>query len=92
MKPSQVAKLAAQTPKWPELRVTLTDPAGITVSGLTTPLTTDDPPAEAVARAAAQARVNGRPIRVTVTTTTGEVNRRVPDPDQRRGGRGCRPG
>ena len=81
-KAAQVAELDASTPRWPEIALMLTDPASITVSGVTTTLTGDDPQREAVLLAARHASSNGRPIRMRVTTA-GRVQRVIVTADHR---------
>ena len=82
MKAAQTAQLDASTPRWPEIALALTDPASITVSGVTTALTGDDPQADAVIRAARHAAGTGRPIRMRVTTPGG-VQRVIVTPQGR---------
>ena len=80
---ARAAKLDQQTPKWPELRVTIN--AGhstVTASGITHDLTSDDPQSEAVTFAAEQARSNGKPIRMTATMAAGDVHRMIITPQR----------
>jgi hypothetical protein len=71
MKPG-TPKIDATTPAWPVVLVRLGEPPSVFVNGATTPLTSADPQAEAVARAARQARSLRRPVRMTVTTSAGD--------------------
>ncbi len=77
------AKLDATTPKWPVVEANLADPPTVTVGGVTTEVTGDDPQRQIVALAAAQARGNGRPIRARVTTPGGQVHRLIVTPTGR---------
>jgi len=80
---ARAAKLDQQTPKWPELRVSISDGhSSISASGITHDLTSDDPQTEAVTFAADQARTNGKPIRMTATMATGDVHRMIVTPDR----------
>lgn len=65
------------TPRWPEAQVNLTAPASVTISGVSTPLTSSDVQAEAVALVAKQADAHGHPIRVKASTTDGWVQRMI---------------
>jgi len=80
---ARAAKLDQQTPKWPELRVSINDShSSISASGITHDLTSDDPQSEAVTFAADQARTNGKPIRMTATMATGDVHRMIVTPER----------
>lgn len=78
MKTLPADRLDRDTPKWPEVRITLGDNPTVTVSGVETP--TDDE-ATALARTAAQARTLGRPIRARVTTAAGALHRLIVSTD-----------
>ena len=80
---ARTARLDRDTPKWPELRVTLGDPSTIYISGIAHPLDSEDPQADAVAQAADVARDNGHPIRMTATDAdTGTVDRMIVTADR----------
>lgn len=80
---ARAAKLDQQTPKWPELRVSISDSAStISASGITHDLAGDDPQSAAVTFAAEQARTNGKPIRMTATMATGDVHRMIITPER----------
>ena len=80
---ARAAKLDQQTPKWPELRVTITPTAStISASGITHQLTGDDPQKAAVTFAADHARRNGKPVRMTATMHTGDVHRMIVTPER----------
>ena len=80
---ARAAKLDQQTPKWPELRVSIAEHGStISSSGITHPLTGDDPQTAAVTFAADQARRNGQPIRLTATMPAGDVHRMIITPDR----------
>ena len=79
---ARVAELDASTPRWPEIALALTDPASITVSGVTTPLTGDDPQRQAVVLAARHAANHGGAVRMRVTTPGG-VQRVIVTADHR---------
>ena len=80
---ARTAKLDRDTPKWPELRVTLGTPSTIYISGIAHPLDSEDPQADAVARAADVARDTGHPIRMTATDgDTGTVDRMIVTADR----------
>ena len=80
---ARAAKLDQQTPKWPELRVSISGSAStISASGITHDLAGDDPQTAAVAFAAEQARTNGKPIRMTATMATGDVHRMIITPER----------
>src|SRR6478736_8900292 len=81
--PTPAAKLDATTPKWPVVEANLADPPTVTVGGVTTEVTGDDPQRQIIAAAAAQARGNGRPIRARVTTPGGDVHRLIVTPTGR---------
>lgn len=81
--PTIAAKLDAATPGWPVVEASLADPPTVTVSGVTTAVTGDDPQREIIAAAAAQARSNGRPIRARVSTPGGQVHRLIVTPTGR---------
>lgn len=68
MKTLPADRLDRDTPKWPEVRITLGDNTTVTVSGVITPVADE---AAALARTAAQARTLGRPIRARLTTVGG---------------------
>jgi hypothetical protein len=72
MKTLTPARLDQDTPKWPEVRITLGEHPTVTVSGVITPV---DDEATAITRCADQARTLGRPIRARITTPTGDVRR-----------------
>jgi len=63
--------LDRSTPRWPQVDLVMTDPPSITVCGVSTALTGDDPQRDAVIAAARQARLGGRPIRMRVATGAG---------------------
>lgn len=73
MKTLTPTRLDQDTPKWPEVRITLGEQPTVTVSGVITPV---DDEATAITRCADQARTLGRPIRARVTTAAG-AHRRV---------------
>ena len=77
MKTLSPARLDQDTPKWPEVRITLGDSPTVTVSGVITPVA--DEPA-AITRCAEQARALGRPIRARVTTADGALRRLIVSP------------
>lgn len=80
---ARAAKLDQQTPKWPELRVSISDSGStISASGITHDLAGDDPQTAAVTFAAEQARTNGKPIRMTATMATGDVHRMIITPER----------
>ena len=79
---ARVAELDASTPRWPEIALALTDPASITVSGVTTALTGDDPQRQAVVLAARHAANHGGAVRMRVTTPGG-VQRVIVTADHR---------
>ena len=79
---ARVAELDASTPRWPEIALALTDPASITVSGVTTALTGDDPQRQAVVLAARHAANHGGAVRMRVTTPGG-VHRVIVTADHR---------
>src|SRR6478736_4699044 len=81
--PTAAAKLDATTPKWPVVEANLADPPTVTVGGVTTEVTGDDPQREIIAAAAAQARGNGRPIRARVAIPGGQVHRLIVTPTGR---------
>jgi hypothetical protein len=60
----------AQTPFWPVVEVSLSDPATVKVHGVSSPLT-GDTQAAAVAVAADTARTLGYPVRMRVRSGTG---------------------
>lgn len=68
MKTLPADRLDRDTPKWPEVRITLGNNTTVTVSGVITPVADET---AALARTAAQARTLGRPIRARVTTAGG---------------------
>ena len=72
------SRLEQDTPKWPEVRITLGDQPTVTVSGIVTPV--DDETA-AIIRCVEQARTLGRPIRVRITTAGGNLRRLIVDTD-----------
>jgi hypothetical protein len=72
MKTLTPTRLDQDTPKWPEVRITLGEHPTVTVSGVITPV---DDEATAITRCADQARTLGRPIRARITTTTGDPRR-----------------
>lgn len=72
MKTLTPARLDQDTPKWPEVRITLGEHPTVTVSGV---ITAVDDEATAITRCAGQASTLGRPIRARITTPTGDVRR-----------------
>src|SRR6478735_9912427 len=78
MKTLSPSRLDQDTPKWPEVRITLGDQPTVTVSGVITPV---DDRAAAVTRCAEQARTLGRPIRARVTAADGALRRMIVTPD-----------
>jgi hypothetical protein len=72
MKTLTPTRLDQDTPKWPEVRITLGEHPTVTVSGVITPVDDED---TAITRCADQARTLGRPIRARITTATGDVRR-----------------
>jgi hypothetical protein len=72
MKTLTPARLDQDTPKWPEVRITLGEHPTVTVSGVITPV---DDEATAITRCADQARTLGRPIRARITTPAGDARR-----------------
>lgn len=78
MKTTTIDRLDRDTPKWPEVRITIGDVTTVTVSGVVTPVADE---ATALARAAAQARTLGRPIRARLTTADGDLYRLIVSAD-----------